>query len=92
MNNKTVTQMTAIELRTSINNDLSVLSIDALESISKYVNRLAARVRNHKTTDSTAKREVKISKRISQLSGRFSVPANMDYKDEKAEMLAERFE
>ena len=82
--------MTAVDLRASINNDLSVLSIDALESISKYVNRLATRVRSHKVTTSTAKREVKISKRIGQLSGRFTVPAGMDYKNEKADILAEK--
>ena len=47
---------------------------------------------NYKVTTSTAKREVKISKRISQLSGRFTVPAGMDYKNEKADILAEKFE
>lgn len=84
--------MTAIELRKSINNDLSVLSIDALESISRYVNRLATRVRNHRTEISVAKREITISNHISQLSGRFKVPADMDYKKSKADMLAEKYE
>jgi len=84
--------MTAIELRTSINNDLSVLGIDALESISRYVNRLATRVRSHRATTSTAKREIMITDRIRQLSGRFSVPVGFDYKNEKADILAEKYE
>jgi len=84
--------MTAIELRASISNDLSILEFDALESISRYVNRLAMRVRKHKIDAMpTSVREVPISNHIHRLSGRFSVPSDMDYKSIKGESLANKF-
>ncbi len=84
--------MTAIELRTSINADLDVLSIDMLENISKYVGRLASHARNRGTVNNTASRKVRITKRIRQMSGRFVVPADVDYKDLKADALMKDYQ
>lgn len=84
--------MTATELRTSINSDLSVLGVDALESISRYVGRLATHARNQRTAlPPSAPRKIHISGRIRRMSGRFSVPADFDCKTAKADMLDEKY-
>lgn len=72
--------MTAVELRTSINEDLDTLGIETLEYVSKYVRRLALRARNRKKLLSAKPRKVKISSRIRSMSGRFSVPSDIDYR------------
>ena len=82
--------MTAIELKTSINEDLNVLGVETLEYVSKYVRRLAMRVRNRQKLLSGSPRKVKISNRIRHMSGRFSVPSDIDFKAMKADMLEER--
>ena len=79
--------MTAIELRTSINEDLSMLGVETLEYVSKYVRRLALRARGRQKLLSDTPRKVKITNRIRRMSGRFSVPTDIDYKALKAEML-----
>lgn len=83
--------MTAIELRTSINEDLSMLGVETLEYVSKYVRRLALRARGRQKLLSVTPRKVKITDRIRRMSGRFSVPADMDYKTLKADMLEEKY-
>ena len=81
--------MTAVELRTSINEDLDALGVETLEYVSKYVRRLALRARNRKKLLSDKPRKVKISSRIRSMSGRFSVSSDIDYKALKADMLEE---
>ncbi|MBR5633777.1 MAG: hypothetical protein IKW78_01155 [Prevotella sp.] len=81
--------MTAIELKTSINEDLNVLGIETLEYVSKYVRRLALHVRNRREVQ--VPRKVKISGRIRRMSGRFTVPANIDYKTLKTDSLEEKY-
>ena len=83
--------MTAVELKTSINEDLNLLGVEMLEYVSKYVRRLAMRARNHQELLSAGPRKVKISNRIRQMSGRFSVPSDIDLKALKAEMLEEKY-
>jgi hypothetical protein len=83
--------MTAIELRTSINEDLNLLGVETLEFVSKYVRRLALRARNRQKVVLATPRKVKISSRIRQMSGRFSVPSDIDYKALKADMLEEKY-
>ncbi len=83
--------MTAVELKTSINEDLNLLGVEMLEYVSKYVRRLAMRARNHQELLSASPRKVKISNRIRQMSGRFSVPSDIDLKSLKAEMLEEKY-
>ena len=83
--------MTAIELRTSINEDLNLLGVETLEFVSKYVRRLALRARNRQKVVLTTPRKVKISSRIRRMSGRFSVPSDIDYKALKADMLEEKY-
>lgn len=83
--------MTAIELRTSINEDLNLLGVETLEFVSKYVRRLAMRARNRQKVVLTTPRKVKISSRIRRMSGRFSVPSDIDYKALKADMLEEKY-
>ena len=84
--------MTAVELRTSINEDLDTLGIETLEYVSKYVRRLALRARNRKKLLSTKPRKVKISSRIRSMSGRFSVPSDIDYKSLKTDVLEEKYD
>lgn len=84
--------MTAIELRTSINEDLNVLGVETLEYVSKYVRRLALRVRNRQKLVSASPRKVKISNRVRRMSGRFSVPSDIDVKELKADMLEEKYD
>ena len=81
--------MTALELRSSINADLDIMSRDMLENISRYVRRLASHVRNH--DNATAPRKVKISNRIRQMSGRFDVPADIDVKTLKTDVLTDKY-
>lgn len=89
---KTTCNMTALELRTTINADLDIMSVDMLENISRYVGRLASHVRNRKNaTSAIAPRKVRISSRIRQMSGRFSVPADVDVKALKADMLTDKY-
>ena len=83
--------MTAIELRTSINEDLNLLGVETLEFVSKYVRRLALRARNRQKVVLSTPRKVKISSRIRRMSGRFSVPSDIDYKALKADMLEEKY-
>lgn len=83
--------MTAIELKTSINEDLNVLGVETLEYVSKYVRRLALRVRNRQKLVSASPRKVKISNRIRRMSGQFSVPTDIDVKALKADMLEEKY-
>lgn len=83
--------MTAIELKTSINEDLNLLGVEALQNVSNYVRRLAMRARNRQKTLSASPRKVKISSRIRSMSGRFSVPSDIDIKALKADMLEERY-
>ena len=83
--------MTALELRTTINADLDIMSVDMSENISRYVGRLASHVRNRKNVSSTAPRRVRISNRIRQMSGRFTVPADVDFKTLKADMLTDKY-
>jgi len=83
--------MTAIELRTSINEDLNLLGVETLEFVSKYVRRLALRARNRQKVVLATPRKVKISSRIRRMSGRFSVPSDIDYKALKADMLEEKY-
>lgn len=83
--------MTAIELRTSINEDLNLLGVETLEFVSKYVRRLASRAQNKQKIVLSTPRKVKISNRIRRMSGRFSVPSDIDYKVLKAEMLEEKY-
>ena len=83
--------MTAIELRTSINEDLNLLGVETLEFVSKYVRRLASRARNRQKVVLATPRKVKISSRIRRMSGRFSVPSDVDYKALKADMLEEKY-
>ena len=84
--------MTAVELRTSINEDLDTLGIETLEYVSKYVRRLALRARNRKKLLSSKPRKVKISSRIRSMSGRFSVPSDIDYKSLKTDVLEEKYD
>ena len=84
--------MTAVELRTSINEDLDILGIETLEYVSKYVRRLALRARNRKKLLSAKPRKVKISSRIRSMSGRFSVPSDIDYKSLKTGVLEEKYD
>ena len=83
--------MTAIELRTSINEDLNLLGVETLEFVSKYVRRLALRARNRQKEVLATPRKVKISSRIRRMSGRFSVPSDVDYMALKADMLEEKY-
>ena len=83
--------MTAIELKTSINEDLNVLGIETLEYVSKYVHRLAWHVRNRREVHPAVPRKVKISGRIRRMSGQFSVPADIDFKTLKTDMLEEKY-
>ena len=84
--------MTALELRTTINADLDIMSVDMLENISKYVGRLASHVRNRKNaTTAITPRKVRISNRIRQMSGRFDVPADADVKAIKADVLTDKY-
>lgn len=83
--------MTAIELRTSINEDLDLLGVETLEYISRYVRRLASRTRSRQKALSATPRKVKISSRIRRMSGRFSVPSDLDIKALKADMLEEKY-
>ena len=84
--------MTALELRSSINADLDIMSRDMLENISRYVGRLASHVRNHNNaTNTIAPRKVKISNRIRQMSGRFDVPADIDVKTLKTDVLTDKY-
>ena len=83
--------MTAVELRTSINEDLNMLGVETLEYVSKYVRRLAHRARNRQKLLSTAPRKVKISSRIRRMSGRFFVPSDIDCKALKADLLEEKY-
>lgn len=83
--------MTAIELKASINEDLNLLGVETLEYVSKYVRRLAMRARHRQKLLSVSPRKVKISNRIRRMSGRFSVPSDIDYKALKAEVLEEKF-
>ena len=83
--------MTAIELKTSINEDLNVLGIETLEYVSKYVRRLALHVRNRREVHTAVPRKVKISNHIRRMSGRFTVPANIDYKALKTDSLEEKY-
>ena len=84
--------MTAIELRSSINSDLSVLGIEALEHVSRYVHRLSMHTRVVPATPVLpSPRKVKITNRIRRMSGRFSVPVDADYKQLKADILEERY-
>ena len=87
--NQKTNAMTAVELKTSINEDLNLLGVEMLEYVSKYVRRLAMRARNHQELLSASPRKVKISNRIRQMSGKFSVPSDIDIKALKAEMLEE---
>ena len=84
--------MTALELRTTINADLDIMSVDMLENISKYVGRLASHVRNRRNaTTAITPRKVRISNRIRQMSGRFDVPADADVKAIKADVLTDKY-
>lgn len=83
--------MTAVELKTSINEDLNLLGVETLEYVSKYVRRLAMRARSHQKLLSDSPRKVKISNRIRQMSGKFSVPSDIDIKALKAEVLEEKY-
>lgn len=83
--------MTAVELKTSINEDLNLLGVETLEYVSKYVRRLALRARNRQKLLSASPRKVKISNRIRCMSGQFSVPSDIDYKALKADMLEEKY-
>ena len=83
--------MTAIELKTSINEDLNVLGIETLEYVSKYVRRLASRVRSRREVHAAIPRKVKISSRIRRMSGQVAVPADIDYKALKTDLLEEKF-
>ena len=83
--------MTAIELKTSINEDLNLLGVEALQNVSNYVRRLAMRARNRQKLLSASPRKVKISSRIRSMSGRFSVPSDIDIKALKADMLEEKY-
>ena len=49
--------MTAVELRTSITADLEQMSLEMLESVSRYVKRLRHRPRSAKTTIKTDEEE-----------------------------------
>lgn len=82
--------MTAVELRTSINEDLNTLGVETLEYVSKYVRRLALRARNRQKLSSSP-RKVKISNRIRRMSGQFTVPSDVDNKALKADMLDEKY-
>jgi hypothetical protein len=84
--------MTAVELRTSINEDLDTLGIETLEYVSKYVRRLALRARNRKKLLSAKPRKVQISSRIRSMSGRFSVPSDIDYNSLKTDVLEEKYD
>ena len=83
--------MTAVELRTSINEDLNTLGVEALEYVSKYVRRLALLARNRQKLLPSSPRKVKISNRIRRMSGRFTVSSDVDYKALKADMLDEKY-
>jgi len=84
--------MTALELRTTINADLDIMSVEMLENISKYVGRLATHVRNrNNATKAITPRKIKISNRIRQMSGRFVVPADTDIKAMKADVLTDKY-
>ena len=83
--------MTAIELRTSINEDLSMLGVETLEYVSRYVRHLASRARSRQKTLPATPRKVTISNRIRRMSGRFSVPTDIDIKVLKADMLEEKY-
>lgn len=83
--------MTAVELKTSINEDLNLLEVEMLEYVSKYVRRLAMRARKRQKTLSASPRKIKISDRIRSLSGQFSVPSDIDCKNLKADMLEEKY-
>ena len=84
--------MTALELRTTINADLDVMSVDMLENVSKYIGRLASHVRNRKNaTTAITPRKVTISNRIRQMSGHFAVPADADVKALKADVLTDKY-
>lgn len=83
--------MTAVELKTSINEDLNLLGVETLEHVSKYVRRLALRARNRQKLLSASSRKVKISNRIRRMSGRFSVPSDIDIKALKADALEEKY-
>lgn len=83
--------MTAIELKTSINEDLNVLGIETLEYVSKYVRRLASHVRNRREVHTAVPRKVKISSHIRRMSGRFTVPTDIDYKTLKTDSLEEKY-
>ena len=61
--------MTAVELKTSINEDLNLLGVETLEYVSKYVRRLAMRARKRQKLLSASPRKIKISDRIRSLSG-----------------------
>ncbi len=83
--------MTTADLRTSINTDLNLLSADMLEKVSQYIKHLVSHTRQTKEIVQTPPRKIKISKHIKQMSGRFAIPADFDYKAAKAELLLEKY-
>ena len=82
--------MTIVELRSSIISDLNLLGTDALEHISKYVRRLTM-LEQEQHTSATPARKVRITNRIRSLSGRFTVPTDVEYKDIKSDALEEKY-
>ena len=63
--------MTAVELKTSINEDLNLLGVEMLEYVSRYVRRLAMRARNHQELLSASPRKVKYLIEFAKCQGSF---------------------
>ena len=82
--------MTTADIRTSINADLNLLNADMLEEVSRYIQHLVSHTRKTKEIDKTSPRKIMISKRIKQMSGRFPIPDDFDYKAAKAELLTDK--
>lgn len=80
--------MTAIELKSSIINELNVMNVELLETVARYVRKL-----NKPATVSVqdiTPRKIVISENIKSLQGKFALPADMDAKDMKANYLTEK--
>jgi len=73
--------MTAIELKTSIVDDLSLMSEDMLRKMSNYGKRLLTRSRKQSKQLFAQPTKIEIDDDIRNLMGRFPLPENFDEKE-----------
>ena len=83
--NKYKENMTAVELRSSIVEDLSFMSEDMLRKMSSYGKRLLMRSRKQSKPLFDTPTKVVIDGEISRLMGHFPIPVDFDEKEFIAE-------